>query len=203
MASPAAVRPLIKSQAHNSLLQHLSSLDIYDEPQNFRKSGKGGFLLLHPQTRIGIICTIGPKTNSVEMLEKLRDAGMNVVRMNFSHGSYEYHGSVIKNTREAEKSDPKRSLAIALDTKGPEIRTGQFTVVCFTVLTASGILKNDEDVLLEKGNAVTITTDEAHYNEGDASKIYMDYKNITKGLLLHFIQDLTISSDSTRQPDLY
>ena len=41
--------------------------------------------------RTSIICTIGPKTNSVEAINKLRDNGLNVVRMNFSHGSYEYH----------------------------------------------------------------------------------------------------------------
>jgi pyruvate kinase len=48
----------------------------------------------HPQRnlrRTSIICTIGPKTNSVEAINKLREAGLNVVRMNFSHGSYEYH----------------------------------------------------------------------------------------------------------------
>lgn len=52
--------------------------------------------------------------------------------MNFSHGSYEYHQSVIDNTREADKQVAERPLAIALDTKGPEIRTG--------------VMANDEDV---------------------------------------------------------
>lgn len=47
--------------------------------------------------------------------------------MNFSHGSYEYHQSVIDNTREADKQLAERPLAIALDTKGPEIRTGLMT----------------------------------------------------------------------------
>lgn len=50
-----------------------------------------------------------------------------LVRMNFSHGSYEYHQSVIDNTREADKQLAERPLAIALDTKGPEIRTGLMT----------------------------------------------------------------------------
>ncbi|EEY17868.1 pyruvate kinase [Verticillium alfalfae VaMs.102] len=54
--------------------------------------------------RSSIICTIGPKTNSVEAINKLRKAGLNVVRMNFSHGSYEYHQSVIDNARAAEKA---------------------------------------------------------------------------------------------------
>ncbi|KAI9593009.1 pyruvate kinase, partial [Syncephalis fuscata] len=68
----------------------------------------------------------GPKTNTIEMLQALARAGMNIVRMNFSHGSYEYHGSVIANARKAQEiSDlSDRALGIALDTKGPEIRTG-------------------------------------------------------------------------------
>lgn len=59
---------------------------------------------------------IGPKTNSVEKINMLRKAGLNVVRMNFSHGSYEYHQSVIDHSREAERQMPGRPLAIALDT---------------------------------------------------------------------------------------
>ena len=47
--------------------------------------------------RTSIICTIGPKTNSVEAINKLREAGLNVVRMNFSHGSYEYHRTFCPN----------------------------------------------------------------------------------------------------------
>ncbi|MGL5541969.1 MAG: pyruvate kinase, partial [Fusobacteriaceae bacterium] len=46
-----------------------------------------------------IVCTIGPKTQSEEMLEKLLDAGMNVMRLNFSHGDYVEHGERIKNMR--------------------------------------------------------------------------------------------------------
>lgn len=75
--------------------------------------------------KTSIIATIGPNTNTVEKLAALRRAGVNVVRMNFSHGSYDYHQSVIDNTRKMVAADPSgRPVAIALDTKGPEIRTG-------------------------------------------------------------------------------
>jgi pyruvate kinase len=98
--------------------------------------------------RTSIICTIGPKTNSPEAINKLRKAGLNVVRMNFSHGSYEYHQSVIDNTREAEKIQPGRQIAIALDTKGPEIRTGN--------------TKDDQDLPIAAGKILNITTDDKY-----------------------------------------
>ncbi len=65
--------------------------------------------------------------------------------MNFSHGSYEYHQSVIDHTREAEKVQKGRQIAIALDTKGPEIRTGN------TV--------GDKDLPISAGTELNITTD--------------------------------------------
>lgn len=69
-----------------------------------------------------IVCTIGPASESVETLVKLIEAGMNVCRLNFSHGDFEEHGARIKNIREASKITGKMA-AILLDTKGPEIRT--------------------------------------------------------------------------------
>ncbi|KAI9660425.1 MAG: Pyruvate kinase [Bathelium mastoideum] len=116
--------------------------------------------------RTSIICTIGPKTNSAEKINMLRKAGLNVVRMNFSHGSYEYHQSVIDNAREAERLQPGRPLAIALDTKGPEIRTGN----------TSG----DVDIPIAAGSEINITTDEKYATASDNKNMYVDYKNITK-----------------------
>ncbi|MER2040952.1 pyruvate kinase [Desemzia incerta] len=69
-----------------------------------------------------IVCTIGPASESVETLVKMIDAGMNVARLNFSHGDFEEHGARIQNIREASKITGKM-VAILLDTKGPEIRT--------------------------------------------------------------------------------
>ena len=86
--------------------------------------------------RTSIICTIGPKTNSAEKINMLRKAGLNVVRMNFSHGEYSYHQSVIDNAREAEKQMPGRPLAIALDT------------VCSIIKPSSTFTKNAKVVLI-------------------------------------------------------
>ncbi|MEK5185924.1 pyruvate kinase [Solibacillus sp. FSL R5-0691] len=69
-----------------------------------------------------IVCTIGPASESPEMLEKLIDAGMNVARLNFSHGNHEEHANRIASIREAAER-MKKPVGILLDTKGPEIRT--------------------------------------------------------------------------------
>lgn len=107
--------------------------------------------------RTSIICTIGPKTNSVEALNKLRDAGLNVARMNFSHGSYEYHQSVIDNVRASVAAHPGRPVAIALDTKGPEIRTGN---------TAG-----DVDIPISAGTVMNFTTDEKYATACDTQNM--------------------------------
>ena len=72
-----------------------------------------------------IVCTIGPAIDSVEMIGKMIDAGMNVGRLNFSHGNQEVHGDRIKMIRDVAK-ERKRYIGIMADTKGPEIRTGMF-----------------------------------------------------------------------------
>jgi len=97
---------------------------------------------------------------------ELVKAGMNVVRLNFSHGTYEFHGTIVENAKEAARRLPEANLAIALDTKGPEIRLGQ--------------LKNDEEIILEKGKELCLTTDESRKTDGDHNTIFVDYKNITK-----------------------
>lgn len=141
------------AESYKTSFEWVAQLDINHVPErNFR--------------RTSIIGTIGPKTNSVEMINKLRKAGLNIVRMNFSHGSYEYHQSVIDHSREAEKEYPGRPLAIALDTKGPEIRTGN--------------TKGDADIPISAGKELIITTDDKYATDCDDNIMYVDYKNITK-----------------------
>lgn len=94
--------------------------------------------------RTKIVCTIGPASESPEKLEQLIEAGMNVARLNFSHGDFEEHGNRIKTIRAAaEKLD--KTVAILLDTKGPEIRTGTM---------------KDGQVDIVKGQFINISMDE-------------------------------------------
>ncbi|GAA3331732.1 hypothetical protein GCM10020331_089460 [Ectobacillus funiculus] len=73
-----------------------------------------------------IVCTIGPASDSVEMLTRLLKAGMNVARLNFSHGTHEEHQARIQSIREAAKQTGS-TIAILLDIKGPKkIRTHNF-----------------------------------------------------------------------------
>lgn len=77
---------------------------------------------MHIHTKI--ICTIGPAVDSVEKMIELINAGMNVARLNFSHGTHEKHLETIKRLKEA-RAKTLQPLAIMLDTKGPEIRVGK------------------------------------------------------------------------------
>ena len=109
-----------------------------------------------------IVCTIGPVSSSVETLTKLTEAGMNVARLNFSHGSYESHESTLNNIRTVEKNN-KRPIAVLLDTKGPEIRTG--------------LLKDGKKVKVEQGANFVLCFEDSL---GDENHVYVDYPNLSK-----------------------
>ncbi|XP_031248567.1 plastidial pyruvate kinase 2-like [Pistacia vera] len=71
-----------------------------------------------------IVCTIGPSTNTREMIWKLAEAGMNVARMNMSHGDHASHQRVIDLVKEYNAQSKDNVISIMLDTKGPEVRSG-------------------------------------------------------------------------------
>lgn len=108
-----------------------------------------------------IVCTLGPSTNSPDILEQMLKAGMNVARFNFSHGSHEEHKQRIDMARAASKKTGI-PLALLLDTKGPEIRLGLF--------------KNGS-IQMKAGNTFILTTREV---EGDETIAHVNYKDLPR-----------------------
>ena len=92
-----------------------------------------------------IVCTIGPVTQSEEMIKKLMEHGMDVARFNFSHGSYEYHKDCIEKVRKVA-SELNLPVAAMMDTKGPEVRLGRFV--------------DDKPVEIKNGDIYTLTTED-------------------------------------------
>lgn len=107
------------------------------------------------QTRTKIICTIGPAVASEEKILELIDAGMNVARVNFSHGTQEEHLKTFQSLKRARQIR-KVPLAIMLDTKGPEIRLGMVKNDQFSISKGQRLRLVKEAVLGdEKGVQVT------------------------------------------------
>ncbi|RAV06570.1 pyruvate kinase [Paenibacillus sp. YN15] len=119
-----------------------------------------------------IVCTIGPASESVENLTKLVNAGMNVMRLNFSHGDFEEHGGRIKNIREVVKNTGK-NVAILLDTKGPEIRTGKLKVEPIELVQDETIILTTEEILGDK-DRISITYDNLPNDVNIGSTILID-----------------------------
>ncbi|MEG2253739.1 MAG: pyruvate kinase [Vagococcus sp.] len=119
-----------------------------------------------------IVCTIGPASESVETLVKLMNAGMNVARLNFSHGDFEEHGARIRNIREAAEITGK-TIALLLDTKGPEIRTNNM---------------KDGLVELSTGDVVRISMTEV---EGTKEKFSITYPDLINDVVVgsHILLD--------------
>ncbi len=94
------------------------------------------------ERRTKIVCTIGPKTQSREMIERLCECGMNVARLNFSHGSHESHKKVIDTIKDVRKKID-RPIGILLDTKGPEIRIGKIEDLVVAPKTVVRLVSKD------------------------------------------------------------
>ncbi|MCF8008285.1 MAG: pyruvate kinase [Halanaerobiales bacterium] len=110
-----------------------------------------------------IVCTLGPATDDKETIIKLVEAGMNVARLNFSHGDHQEHGNRIDLIKEIEK-EVDQPIGIMLDTQGPEIRTGK--------------MKNDK-IFIKDNQEINITTKEVL---GDEHKFQIKYNNLTKDI---------------------
>ena len=119
------------------------------------------------QRKTNIVCTMGPSCWDTDMLVQMIDAGMNVARLNFSHGDHESHGETIRRLHEAKHMRPNKPVAIMLDTKGPEIRTG--------------FLKPEFKPLnLVRGQSLEIVTD--YEVLGDNTKLACSYKELPESV---------------------
>ncbi len=107
-----------------------------------------------------IICTLGPSTDKGDVLRELIITGMDVARFNFSHGDHEEHLGRLKRI-EALREELNIPVATLLDTKGPEIRIGNF--------------KEDKKIHLTEGQIFTLTTRDI---EGDENQVSISYKNL-------------------------
>ena len=165
-----------------------------------------------------IVCTIGPATNTYEKIKQLVGAGMNVMRINFSHGNYEAHKNVIDLARRLEKEE-RIYIPIMLDTKGPEIRCHYFLNGSAEIVKDSIVRVSMKEVL---GTAELFSaTYDGLFNDiniGDAIKIddgklrldviakdYEKQEIVTKAFNTHVIKDrkgINIPSARLRLPAL-
>ena len=114
--------------------------------------------------RTKIVCTLGPASSSEEVIEKMLKSGMNVARLNFSHGTHEYHKDLIDTFRRV-RDRMKVSAAVLLDTKGPEIRIGEM---------------GGGSAELKKGSEFILTSDNVVGDEKRASISYSDLPSQVK-----------------------
>lgn len=111
-----------------------------------------------------IVCTLGPASSDRETMKAMLEAGMNVVRLNFSHGTHEGHKKTIEEFRKV-RDELGLPAAVLLDTKGPEIRTGNFV--------------NGEEIL-ENGQTFVLTTENT---EGTKERVSVTYKDLPKEVI--------------------
>ena len=109
-----------------------------------------------------IVCTMGPNSNDLEVMRKLVQGGMDIARFNFSHGSHEEQKERMDALKKIREEEGKH-IAILLDTKGPEIRTG--------------LLKDGQKVELTEGETFVLTTEEI---VGDNTRVSITYDGLTE-----------------------
>ena len=114
-----------------------------------------------PANKTKIVCAIGPASDSLETMEALLRAGMNIARLNFSHGDFATHERIIEQLREAANRTGRR-LAIMADLPGPKMRIGELA---------------DEPVELQIGDRLILTTDEII---GDRQRVSVSLKELPR-----------------------
>ncbi|MFC1882539.1 pyruvate kinase [Thermodesulfobacteriota bacterium] len=116
-----------------------------------------------PANKTKLVCTIGPASDSPEMIEKIIMAGMNVARLNFSHGDFASHKKTIAKIRAASQATGRR-VAIMADLPGPKMRIGEIA---------------DEPIQLTSGDSFTLSTEEI---VGDAARVSVSFSQLPRAV---------------------
>ncbi|PKA60068.1 Pyruvate kinase isozyme G, chloroplastic [Apostasia shenzhenica] len=140
-----------------SLVKNNALFGIQSEEHKARNTK----VLLNPRRKTKIVCTIGPSTSSREMIWKLAEAGMNVARLNMSHGDHKSHKKTIDLVREYNAQSKANVISIMLDTKGPEVRSGDVP----------------QPILLAEGQEFNFTIKRGVSTENTVSVNYDDFIN--------------------------
>ncbi|XP_010442845.1 PREDICTED: plastidial pyruvate kinase 2 [Camelina sativa] len=131
------------------------------EIQQFGDTSVGMWSKPTVRRKTKIVCTVGPSTNTREMIWKLAEAGMNVARMNMSHGDHASHKKVIDLVKEYNAQTKDNTIAIMLDTKGPEVRSGDLP----------------QPIMLDPGQEFTFTIERGVSTPSCVSVNYDDFVN--------------------------
>ncbi|CAF1756170.1 unnamed protein product [Brassica oleracea var. botrytis] len=131
------------------------------EMQKFSDTSVGIWSKPTARRKTKIVCTVGPSTNTREMIWKLAEAGMNVARMNMSHGDHASHKKVIDLVKEYNAQSKDNTIAIMLDTKGPEVRSGDLP----------------QPIMLDPGQEFTFTIERGVSTPTCVSVNYDDFVN--------------------------
>ena len=139
--------------------------------------------------RTKIVCTIGPVSRSVEVLERLMRAGMDVARLNFSHGTQAEHAEVIQRIR-AVAQKLARPVAILQDLAGPKVRVGEIP---------------HGPVLLKSGDAYTLTARDVPGTDKEVSLVYKNLPNDVRAGDVLLLADgaLEMTVESVQGPDIF
>jgi len=116
-----------------------------------------------PKNKTKLICTIGPASESPEVMQQMIGVGMNVARLNFSHGDYDSHARIVERLRAAAAAAGRR-VAIMADLPGPKMRIGMIA---------------DEPVMLKPGERFTLTTEDI---SGDAARVSVTFKTLPQAV---------------------
>ncbi|XP_024391266.1 pyruvate kinase isozyme G, chloroplastic [Physcomitrium patens] len=154
-----AIVPISPEDGRINFLEDEVKVRSFEELPNESRGGmwvKPSF-----QRKTKIVCTIGPTSNTKEMIWKLAEAGMNVARLNMSHGDHASHKKVIDLVREYNKEANANVIALMLDTKGPEVRSGDLP----------------QPIMLKKGDPFTFTIKRGVGTDTCVSVNYDDFVN--------------------------